>query len=542
LAPQTPHNRKADTDPHESLASSLAAFLGRMTELIREDPHLRQLSASLARALLRASEDAAAPQQPQSSQAPPTAEHPPVESAPAEEPTIPLTPALREQLRQIEPALPSEPAAEWQTDRVVQAPSVSTSPEVLLSVERRCRLKAEACRWVVRREQLMAEGADYNAEIEPQDADLIRRAKSLPECFLWMCHPSTAPMADAPERYEVVADCFELCADASQLLRSAAEEDARSLGLLEPAIDLAAEAQSMLRVAVVELGVRTDLDQQRLFDWLRSLAHEEQIFIRRFMRLTDKADPAEANSLRERTESLDRQIAGHRDHEKHRRSFLNKVRYHVKQIREHPERDHDRDWQVICETLDNLIDGGVPPSSIELRDLLLPVADDIPDEAAARDHVQLVLREIDRYLASRPTLSETTTPEPTPAVRHVRRCLSGSTVLIVGGESRPAAREALKSAFDLNEVIWMKTREHNPRVDFEPFVRRSDVSVVLLAIRWSRHCFEDVKISCDKHGKPLVRLPRGYSPNQVAEEIMAQASEQLGASADRSAASTAADA
>jgi hypothetical protein len=51
--------------------------------------------------------------------------------------------------------------------------------------------------------------------------------------------------------------------------------------------------------------------------------------------------------------------------------------------------------------------------------------------------------------------------------------------------------------------------------------------VVLLAIRWSSHSFGDVKRFCDQFGKPLVRLPAGYSPNQVAVQILAQCSAQL---------------
>ena len=52
--------------------------------------------------------------------------------------------------------------------------------------------------------------------------------------------------------------------------------------------------------------------------------------------------------------------------------------------------------------------------------------------------------------------------------------------------------------------------------------------VVLLAIRWSSHAFGDIKQFCDQHGKPLVRLPGGYSPNQVAAQIVMQAGEKLG--------------
>jgi hypothetical protein len=58
-------------------------------------------------------------------------------------------------------------------------------------------------------------------------------------------------------------------------------------------------------------------------------------------------------------------------------------------------------------------------------------------------------------------------------------------------------------------------------------VARPDVALVLLAIRWSSHAFGEVRHLCDRHDKALVRLPAGYSPNQVAAQILAQCSEQL---------------
>ena len=50
------------------------------------------------------------------------------------------------------------------------------------------------------------------------------------------------------------------------------------------------------------------------------------------------------------------------------------------------------------------------------------------------------------------------------------------------------------------------------------------MALVVLAIRWSSHSFGDVKGYCDQYGKPLVRLPAGYNPNQVAVQVLSQAS------------------
>ena len=105
--------------------------------------------------------------------------------------------------------------------------------------------------------------------------------------------------------------------------------------------------------------------------------------------------------------------------------------------------------------------------------------------------------------------------------------LGGRSVVLIGGICRRESQKMLKTALGLKELIWIETKEHQSIGVFEPVIARSDVALVLLAIRWSSHAFGDVKQFCDRHGKPLVRLPGGYSPNQVAAQILAQCSEQL---------------
>ena len=105
--------------------------------------------------------------------------------------------------------------------------------------------------------------------------------------------------------------------------------------------------------------------------------------------------------------------------------------------------------------------------------------------------------------------------------------LSGRKVFLLGGLRRPAAKEALERAFDLSELIWFETREHESVSGFEPYVAQSDVAVVLLAIRWSSHSYGEVKQFCEKYGKAFVRLPGGYNPNQVARQILQQVGGKL---------------
>lgn len=114
-----------------------------------------------------------------------------------------------------------------------------------------------------------------------------------------------------------------------------------------------------------------------------------------------------------------------------------------------------------------------------------------------------------------------------PEVDSVAKLLAGRSIVLIGGDRRPGSDQALKEAFKLQDLIWVETREHQSIEGFEPYIARPDVAVVLLAIRWSSHSFGDVRAFCERHGKPLVRLPGGYNRNQVAAQIMAQCSERL---------------
>jgi hypothetical protein len=170
----------------------------------------------------------------------------------------------------------------------------------------------------------------------------------------------------------------------------------------------------------------------------------------------------------------------------------------------------------------------MPPSNRTIRELLLPVIHELPDIEDLPPGFRLVLRELDRFLATRSsTVKSPIAPEPTAEVREVARLLGGRSIVLIGGSRRREAQESLESAFALKELIWIETKEHQAVAAFEPLIARRDTVLVLLAIRWSSHAFGDVKPFCDRHGKPLVRLPGGYNPNQVAAQILSQCSGQL---------------
>jgi AcrR family transcriptional regulator len=246
------------------------------------------------------------------------------------------------------------------------------------------------------------------------------------------------------------------------------------------------------------------------------------------MRADDVANPSRWSDLDARIDAVNDQMEEARKLARQRRKLLGKLRYIAKTITSAAGNDAPERWQALAAGVDELVQSGVPPSNREVRELLLPIVDDMPELTDPPQGFNLVLREIDRYLESRPpTLEVVLPPEPRAEVQEVARLLGGKSVVLIGGSRRPSSQETLKAAFGLNELLWIETREHQSLEGFEPYVARPDVAVVLLAIRWSSHSFGEVKQYCDRYGKPLVRLPGGYNVNQVARQLLSQCSDRL---------------
>lgn len=387
-------------------------------------------------------------------------------------------------------------------------------------------VKARGARWAAKRRRRLAEGADFELEIEPLDRKLIEDARRLPDCFLWMNHYSGPAPADLT-LLEDLGGCFEANADALELAIFLINDPDAEERELEDGLNLLAEAQSALRVAVEQVGYGRDQDQYRTYHWLRARCHDAMIYIQRYMRLGDDPDPADWAELGQRIEALETAVRARHQLRRERDSALKRISYHLKPILKGAPGDRTYDWLKIITTVDEIVAAGLPPSAVELRELLLPAVDLLPD-LPVPPNFERVLREIDRFLASRPTPpSESQAADDRPEIRAVADRLRGRTLVLIGGERRPQAQEALRRAFDLKEVDWLETREHSSISPFEAHVARLDVAVVVLAIRWSSHSFGEVKAFCDQYDKPLVRLPGGYNPGQVAMQIMTQCGEKL---------------
>lgn len=380
-----------------------------------------------------------------------------------------------------------------------------------------CRAKGEAARWAAERQRRLRERDEHPDEDAPTNPALRQWAERLTDAFYWA---STQDSSSAPDiaPLDHVGGCFEALAEGLLLVQHALH---RRRGL-EKTLPLLAEAQSAVRGALRRLQAPDDPDQLAAYEAVRETAARHRIFLKRFLRADDLAPYEAWPGLLSRIESQ----AGSPS-QRHEQCF-ERLRGLARSLDEGG--DAETCWPAIIGAVDEAVGEGVPPSSREIRGLLLPHIDDLPEGSDVPPGFRRVLREIDRYLATRPPPAAAATSQaPTAEVSEVARLLSGRSAVLIGGLRRPQSQQALRAALGLHELVWIGTREHQSIRGFEAAIARPEVAVVLLAIRWSSHAFGDVKSFCDRHGKPLVRLPGGYNPAQVAAQILAQCGGRLGA-------------
>ncbi len=390
----------------------------------------------------------------------------------------------------------------------------------------RCVVKKEGALWAAERQRYALQGIRTDPELDRQRMKLIEYAQALPDCYLWMCQREGPTTVDGVA-FEELAGCFEATTAVVLLLNDIINDDDAGEDFLEAALTLAGEAQAMLRNGVSAVNGTVDSDQVKLFQWLKATTNYYRIYIRDFMSKWTAVKPETWIDLKTRIAELTTRIDEVKQTTKQREKLFGKVRHRRRVIQGATGQELLEDWQRLVEAVNSLIESGLPPSNTELREQLLPVLDQIPDRLDVPKNFQLVLREIDRFLARRAPVAEPVeTAAPIAEVLHVRSLLRDQTVVLIGGERRQAAATALCNAFELRELIWIEGHDQT-YTDFEPQVARGEVAVVLLAIRWSRHGFGEVKEFCDRYNKPFVRLLGGYNPNQVAHTILNQIGQRL---------------
>jgi len=409
-------------------------------------------------------------------------------------------------------------------DEVAEAPLGRQRPDQASVASRE---RDEALRDVVARARLKAQvaraAADRVRTGEPVDEDLVHRARS-EGASLWMLD-LTEP---DPARLDTLAEAFDALSEAAELVlllgQAAPDDRPRRMD----AVRHVAAVQSALRVATRALRITEDEDQRATFAWLDATTSGERIYVARHMRLDDPLDPAHLSDVMSEVHAELDVLRAQSEREEAERDRFKQIRYHAGRIAKGKGSDHDAD--KIVEAVTELVELGLPPSNLELRELLLPIADRLPPPDGHSREYARVLADLEAA-RSRPASGR---PRGVPAakprsaeVERVRDLLQGTEMVLVGGERRVEHEREIREAFGLADVHWFTLGQDPSHEELERAIARPAVSVVLQLIRWSRHRFGEVAAFADSEGKPFVRVPGGYSVNALAHAISEQASERL---------------
>ena len=515
----------------DDILNAFRPLLARLGSLIPTDPTLRGEIAAAARAVADWLDPIAAAPVPVPVPVPPppvTVAVPIVAPPPPPAPVKPPAPPI-ESLPRLTFADPLPPPVRPRlSDGDYDHPPGKEPPASPTVIAARCRLKAEACRLLAK------SGYDPSALAT---RELLAKSDPLHNCQLWMLLPGDYNTAAAA--WEDLVLAFDASAVAADLLQawnqSPAESQARAA---EEVLHLVAEAQSTLLSATVGVG-RWAYDQDQLEIYL-IVANEtklRRVYVRRYLRREDRADPTKAGDVKKRLNELLAQVKTTASVAVNRKKLLSSLKFKLGKLSS-DKLANAEEWPLVLDILDKLVADGVPPSNPEMRDQLLPVHNDLPESLPVSKNALMVFREIDRYEESQVGADdpvESKADRWSADVEKVALLVEGRTMILIGGQVRPPRRDALVRAFRLSDLDWLSTPEHTSITYFEPFIARPETAIVLLAIRWSNHDYAEVQQYCEKYGKLLVRLPAGYHPNQVAHQILNQVGDQLAATRARTA-------
>jgi hypothetical protein len=490
----------------DELAEALLALFERLGPYVRTDPRLLDALTGLGRAITAWTDQIS----------PGIARLPTAPLDEAGRPTSPVPPPPPVVI----PAdftLAKPPAPVARASALLDEDDRGIIPTDLGVILRRCQLKSEAARSVAAR---------LRGDIFITPDDLVRRANTLPDCDLWMLHPGD--YVEAAKAWEDLGGAFAVGAEAAELLALLKDlPEALAERHRERVLYAVAESQAMMWAGLLDVHRRVDNDQVHLFVHVREEARQSQIYINRYLKREDRVAADRWPDLLSRIAILKEQLAEARGKARTRDKGLTNLKYKLRKMGESMA-TAGTEWPRVLELLEEVVAAGVPASNADIRELLLPVLETLPEDQEPGPNAERVFAAVNAYLASRPVEPAGSEPEePAPEVRAVADLLRGREVVLIGGVERSASARAIERAFGLSQLNWISTRPHESVSIFEPSVARPDVAVVLLAIRWASHSYGDVKNYCEKYGKPMVYLTGGYNPNQIAHQILQQVGDRL---------------
>jgi hypothetical protein len=384
-------------------------------------------------------------------------------------------------------------------------------------IQKRIKLKAEAA-------ALAALNIEEPADLQARAKPLLDRAAELEDCRLWMLNDTPADrsaMDRLAKAYTNVSSAFELSRVALDAGEAGAHFD------MSEVLQLLAEAQNALRIAHREAGARfDDTDQNQVFTWMRYITERDRVFVSRFLRADDPADPRAWQDLGERISDKDRVIRSRLNDLKQLKTAFSKVKFHVARIVKAEGTPDPEDWERIGQACQALSESGVAMHDRKLIDLLRPSAPLAPASIDPGSPLGLALDELKSDDADEDDSS--TVREYSQRVVQVRDWLRGRRVVLIGGTRISHQAQRLEDAFELGELSWQALAEHSSSEPLRVDISRDDTDLVIALVKLAGHAhIDDARDFARQADKPFVLIRAGHSPEQIANAIIEQVSDRF---------------
>ncbi|MFI4883258.1 MAG: hypothetical protein ACIAQU_11815 [Phycisphaerales bacterium JB064] len=409
--------------------------------------------------------------------------------------------------------------------RAIDLPRVAT----------RCRLKAESCRHQILRQDQERDTPE-ESESRQRMNDLIAQAKGIPDCFLWMFFRKGLPTGN--EQLEVIARCYEAMAQAAELCQAMQPLDQwRDEDEVREALQLLSTTSSALRVALEDTWLtQPDIDQDEVHQWLKLVTSEYRYHVRKHMQLNDPADPQiDMPIAATRAEKLLSDIQNQEARREQAKRSLKKALYHAQKVRdvtESPfgEESPSHDCEKVNEAVEALVEIAPPELNAMLRQIAAVVERNMfPDGLEAHAQLATAWNQLDK-LASTGSQNGSEPRERawSDDVLRVRELLRGGQLVMIGGEPRREAIDRIVDAFQVEAVAWPELSEHGTAEPMRAPIAHPDTKLVAVLIKLTGHEHaERARDFAKQASVPIVHMPAGYNPEQIAAEVLKQVSSQL---------------
>ncbi|HEY3283183.1 MAG TPA: hypothetical protein VGN26_13010 [Armatimonadota bacterium] len=378
-------------------------------------------------------------------------------------------------------------------------------------------LKAMACRLRLIQQELcvLDVQSGYVHRVQGALRGILR--EQFPHRYAVPLDPNIVPRS--PSAWERLASRYEGLSRALKAFEwyLSLPEQARELAskrLLEP---IGATQQLLFRQLNDEFAGAIDDQQRQLYKDVLQSAHQ-------FLGSLDPQQPL--SRLDSEAAALEGQLSGLvEDRERTHKRDCAIQRVHG--LASHPAfGTRDQDSECLRGAVAACLELGVPPSNRDLRDALLPWAPLLADDPALARLSAEVGKELDRR-KRKGLLMETDEDSSVEGLSlEVRQLLTellpltqGKRALFVGGTAQEEKRRQLEEALGLQEIVWPE-RKGARAYDYEHDIARTDITVLL--IRFMRTGMKQAVELAHKHGRSVVRLPRGLGLPRVIQDLHGQ--------------------